>query len=99
MTKGIRFFLKKNLFQNAKFFVRLCPVRTDFETTIRQSINYTRFVHCCQETFHMVVHTTKSRLTINSCCEFSRDTSISRNGNFPFFPVKRKKTFGWQVLK
>ena len=64
----------KNLFQKTKFFVKICPIRTNFETTLCQSINHAKFVYCCQETFEMGVYTTESRLSINSCCKF------------PFFP-------------
>ena len=68
MTKGIRF-LKKLV--SKKFFMKLCPIRTNFETTINKSINHTKFVYRWQETFKMGVHTAKCRLPINSCYKFS----------------------------
>ena len=70
MTKGTRFW-KKKLLQKTKFFVKLCPIRINFEITIRKSINNTKFVYCWQETFKMGVHTTKCRYPINSCSKFS----------------------------
>ena len=48
--KGYPFF-KKNLSQKTKFFMKLCPIKTNFETTISKSINHTEFVYCWQETF------------------------------------------------
>ena len=31
--------------------MKLCPIKTNFETTISKSINHTEFVYCWQETF------------------------------------------------
>ena len=100
MAKGTRFL--KNLFQKTKFFMKLCPIRTNFETKISKSVNYTKFVYCWQETFKMGVPTAKSGLPINSCYKFpfSQDTSISRNGSFPFFSCsKEKNMFGCEEIK
>ena len=51
--------------------MKLCPIRTNFETTINKSINHTKFVYRWQETFKMGLHTAKCRLPINSCYKFS----------------------------
>ena len=51
--------------------MKLCPIRTSFETMISKSINHTKFVYRWEETFKMSVHTAKSMLPINSCYKFS----------------------------
>ena len=69
-NKGYPFF-KDPCFKKTEFFMKLGPIRTNFESTISYGINHTKFVYCRQETFKMGVHTTKSRLPINSCYKFS----------------------------
>ena len=71
MAKGKGYPFFKNLFQKTKFFMKLCPIRANFETRISKSVNYTKFVYCWQETFKMGVPTAKSGLPINSCYKFS----------------------------
>ena len=67
--KGYRFL--KKLFQKTKFFMKLCPIRTNFETTISKSVNHsTKFVYWWQEPFKMGIHTTKCRFRINTCYKF-----------------------------
>ena len=93
MAKGTRFL--KNLFQKTKFFMKLCPIRTNFETKISKSVNYTKFVYCWQETFKMGVPTAKSGLPINSCYKFSffpRYFYIKKWQLSIFFLAQRKKT-------
>ena len=46
-------------------------IRKFFETTISKCIIHTNFLYCREETFKMVVHTTKSRFPINSRYKFS----------------------------
>ena len=62
---------KKYLFQKTEFFMKLIPIRANFETTINESRKRTTFVYCRQKTFKIRVHTTKSRLPINSPYKFS----------------------------
>ena len=55
--------------------MKLGPIRANFETTIiedkNQGKNHIKFVYYRQETFKMGVHTTKSRLPVNSLYKFS----------------------------
>ena len=75
--------------------MKLRRIRTNFKTTISKGTNHTKFVYCSQETFKMGVHTTKSRLPINSCYKFSFFPRLlyQEMTSFNFFPVQRKKTF------
>ena len=68
--KGYPFF-KKRLFQKTKFFAKLSPIRTNFETMI----SHAKFIYCWRETFKVGLYTTKSTLSINSFYKFpfSRD--------------------------
>ena len=59
------------MFQKTEFFMKLYPIRTNFETSISKSINHTKFAYCWQETFKKGVRTAKSRPSINSCHKFS----------------------------
>ena len=43
MTEGNHF--QKYLFQKIKFFMKFFPIRTNFETTIRQGIYHTKFTN------------------------------------------------------
>ena len=67
------FFLKKGLLQKTKFFMKPCPIRTKFETTIRKSINHSKIVYRQQKNFKIVVHLSLflCRLPLNSCYNFS----------------------------
>ena len=94
MTKGKGYPFFKNLFQKTKFFMKLCPIRANFETRISKSVNYTKFVYCWQETFKMGVPTAKSGLPINSCYKFSffpRYFYIKKWQLSIFFLLKGKK--------
>ena len=83
----------KNLLQKTKFFMKICPRRTNFETTISKSIDHTKFLYCWQETFKMCVYSTKSRLSISSCYQYSfclRYFYIKKWKLFIFFLFKGK---------
>ena len=60
MTKCTCFF---NLSKKSKFFMKLCPITTYFETMITKSINYTKFVSGLEETCKIGVHTIQTSLS------------------------------------
>ena len=78
---------QRYLFQKIKFFIKFCPVRANFETTIDQGIYHTKFVYCCQKPFKMRVNTTKSRFPISICYKISFLTRYVyiKKGQFSIF--------------
>ena len=70
--------------------MKICRIRTNFETTIGKSINHAKFVYSWHETFKMSVHTTKGWLSINCSYKFpfSRDTSLLKKRHVSMTSIK-----------
>ena len=74
--------------------MKLCLIRTNFETTINKSINHAKFVHRWQETFKMGVHTARCRLPYKQLLEIFRFPEIllhQEMTTFHFFSCSKEK--------